>query len=535
LRLFVAALALPGVARAFEVGQAGRVDVTSTTQAGWHTDNGDGDGCNDDYGDLFERLNLVGSHGPFSLALRLDGSLFYSTPTPTAGPPACLAADLRDRYGRRILPEKISAGYNDGTTEVTLGDSYVQFGRGLALSLRKVDELGVDTTLQGGKAILRLGRVETTLVAGGTNIQNIDEATGRHADDPQDFVGGAHADVDVGRSVRLGAHGVVFAFADPVVADGSGGYQDRWIHWGPTFDAPRLFRNVGVYLELLEQRSTVAKTPVPPDTERTARQTAHAGYGTVTVSAGPATIIVEGKAYGSLQVVQPLWDVDHKKEFGPVQYTTPPTAERVLQQVNAQRDIWGGRTEMDWSFATWLSAFVNYGLFRDTSQVDTGGEAHIVHDPYAGVDVRWNDARSRVAANGGRRVGLVSDAVRTDTHADVDATQYVNRWLTVEARVQDLEVLEDQPGGDLSWREGTLQAGVKLRSTVGAAAIVDYTTNPTAGGKEWYPGGELDWTLGSSMIRLFAGGQRGGLKCVSGVCRVFPPFQGVKLIATLRF
>jgi len=28
---------------------------------------------------------------------------------------------------------------------------------------------------------------------------------------------------------------------------------------------------------------------------------------------------------------------------------------------------------------------------------------------------------------------------------------------------------------------------------------------------------------------------RGGLKCVSGVCRVLPPFEGVKLSATLRF
>ena len=38
-----------------------------------------------------------------------------------------------------------------------------------------------------------------------------------------------------------------------------------------------------------------------------------------------------------------------------------------------------------------------------------------------------------------------------------------------------------------------------------------------------------------SNIKLFVGQQRGGLKCISGVCRVFPPFEGARLELTLRF
>jgi len=46
----------------------------------------------------------------------------------------------------------------------------------------------------------------------------------------------------------------------------------------------------------------------------------------------------------------------------------------------------------------------------------------------------------------------------------------------------------------------------------------------------------VSWDItSSSSLRLFAGSARGGLRCVSGVCRVFPPFEGVKLTATLRF
>jgi len=48
--------------------------------------------------------------------------------------------------------------------------------------------------------------------------------------------------------------------------------------------------------------------------------------------------------------------------------------------------------------------------------------------------------------------------------------------------------------------------------------------------------GQVGWTFRQgTSIRVFAGGQRGGLRCVSGVCRVFPSFQGVKAEAVLRF
>jgi hypothetical protein len=38
-----------------------------------------------------------------------------------------------------------------------------------------------------------------------------------------------------------------------------------------------------------------------------------------------------------------------------------------------------------------------------------------------------------------------------------------------------------------------------------------------------------------SNIKVLVGEQRGGLKCVSGVCRVFPAFEGARAELTLRF
>ena len=37
------------------------------------------------------------------------------------------------------------------------------------------------------------------------------------------------------------------------------------------------------------------------------------------------------------------------------------------------------------------------------------------------------------------------------------------------------------------------------------------------------------------QLRLTAGTQRGGLKCVAGVCRIFPAFKGAKLEWVARY
>jgi hypothetical protein len=51
-----------------------------------------------------------------------------------------------------------------------------------------------------------------------------------------------------------------------------------------------------------------------------------------------------------------------------------------------------------------------------------------------------------------------------------------------------------------------------------------------------YVNGQLGYRLSSdSSLSLFVGQRRGALRCVGGVCRVFPPFEGAALDLTLRF
>jgi len=48
-------------------------------------------------------------------------------------------------------------------------------------------------------------------------------------------------------------------------------------------------------------------------------------------------------------------------------------------------------------------------------------------------------------------------------------------------------------------------------------------------------GSVLYWCTPESNVKLFGGQQRGGRKCTNGVCKVFPPSEGVRAELTMRF
>jgi hypothetical protein len=498
------------------------VDITATTTAGVHTDA-------DTYGELFGRLNAATRMDAWQLALRLDTATFVSPP----------ASAIADRY----TLEKASLGWSwrslpssaPASVEATVGDAYVSFGRGLALSLRKVDELGIDTTLRGANLSVHAGDLAATLAIGYANINNVDEATGTSTDDPYDLIAGLQAQVRLADRVNLGAYGAAVAFRDALGLLPGDRYADRSLQLGATIDAPRLTDHVGVYLEAMSQLVDTAPAPDDP--------VAFGLYGTATAYLGQATLLFEGKAYGALTPLRPSLDAP---AFDTVAYSSPPTVERVLQVIeNPQRDIAGGRLRADWSFSPALLAYVNYGLFRDWQGYADPATLDIrpgtIHDPYAGVEARWDDARSwAIASAGWRVVTLAGDGsgavVRGDAHAEIDVSQALDdRWsLTLHAVHQERKK-HDSPILDHEFREGTIDAGFRLRPWISVSGGLDYTTEPTQPRRD-YLHANLAWDITpSSSLRLFVGSARGGLKCVSGVCRIYPPFEGIKLTATLRF
>jgi hypothetical protein len=71
------------------------------------------------------------------------------------------------------------------------------------------------------------------------------------------------------------------------------------------------------------------------------------------------------------------------------------------------------------------------------------------------------------------------------------------------------------------------------------SAFYERTTDPVvvfmSGKKNWWAGQLEVRFAGGHSLRLFVGATKGSMKCAGGVCRLFPPFEGVRLEAFLRF
>lgn len=101
-------------------------------------------------------------------------------------------------------------------------------------------------------------------------------------------------------------------------------------------------------------------------------------------------------------------------------------------------------------------------------------------------------------------------------------------------------------GVSKDWVEGENYTGINIAPKWVFTQGFEYSTrdlppSTTFAGIKDYPawlylnvGGIYKFTKDSNL-RLFVGQQRGGLKCISGVCRIFPPFEGARMELTVRF
>jgi hypothetical protein len=91
-------------------------------------------------------------------------------------------------------------------------------------------------------------------------------------------------------------------------------------------------------------------------------------------------------------------------------------------------------------------------------------------------------------------------------------------------------------GPEDAWFEGQHLTGVEWAPHLSTAFGIEYDTRPGPGTPDTYFNGQVAWRFTSdTSVALFVGQRRGSLRCVGGVCRVFPPFEGARLDATLRF
>jgi hypothetical protein len=360
-------------------GQDVQLNVTDTSIVSQRFDKRENELPQDSgWGDWINRLDATLRWGSWTAGLRLDSSVFWRRPVDnpnfaslSPSDQASVLTDNESRYENSIYPAKLWVTYAAPGIEVTAGDAYVQFGRGLTLSMRKVDELGIDTTVRGAKIQVQKDPFALTLVAGFGNPSRVDEATGRTLFPTHDLVTGDRslavfgsdrlvgAEIQAGRGlpVTLSTHAVHFSRcapyhygaggnvatdfgADPgTVTFGTCNPTDTstWLQQighvppslaaseitmaGQSLEVPSLWGHGKLYFEAAAQQrhNDIALQNVHGD--------GNALYGALSVDADPVTATLEVKSNRNFYTVPASVDPNKAGEFSVVAYSFLPPAE----------------------------------------------------------------------------------------------------------------------------------------------------------------------------------------------------------------
>jgi hypothetical protein len=369
-------------ARGVDVGQARgqpvQLDVTETTTVVQHFDARTPPGepqpppqtfYDSGWGGWINRLNAALRWDRLTAGVRLDSFVYWRRPidNPAASqyPPANLPYDSESRYKTSIYPAKLWATYASPGVEVTAGDAYVQFGRGLTLSMRKLDELGIDTTVRGGKVQITRDPFALTAVAGFANPARVDDATGRalwvtSSTPPEAMFGSDRlvgVDVQAGRGlpVTLSTHVVRFSRCAPYAYEGHSVRSDfesdpmtvifgtcndtdvdAWLGYlnpvprglkahditmaGQSLEVPTLWGHGTLYVEVaVQHRDSRVR-------EQSAHPNGNAIYGALTVDHGPASTTLEVKSNRNFYTVAGSVN-SRASELALIAYSFLPPAE----------------------------------------------------------------------------------------------------------------------------------------------------------------------------------------------------------------
>ncbi len=160
---------------------------TNTSLLTWRRSNFDSIVADDNLLSFTERFDSQFTAPPWRLQVRLDaflpGLLAPNSPMGAALPPTlCYTGAMAmptcpGTLHWDVRLERVALSYAGEIVNFDVGDFYAAIGRGLVLSLRKVDPLGTDTTIRGANVQVELERFTLRGMIGYANPQNLDPLT----------------------------------------------------------------------------------------------------------------------------------------------------------------------------------------------------------------------------------------------------------------------------------------------------------------------------------------------------------------------
>ena len=446
-----------------------------------------------------------------------------------------------------VVSEKMFLTKSWDGVEVTVGDVYGSFGRGIALNIVKNTDIDVDTSLRGARVKMSSGDIDLTALSGLTNVQQISQ------DNPNQGIERGVADMITGAQLAhygLGpfqatAHGAMFTFGRQEDLG-----QEAIGRYGQELDAASggvgltLLGAAGVdwYLEGDLIRYFSAELADGDEDGLLG----HAIYGSAAAYPGKTTVLVEAKHTADTERLN-LFTSGENYEVSSV-----PTLEyeRVITEdgsaaVNSN-DVSGARVRVD--YAANPGVFVPYLAVTGLRDRDLGGlhfnqsPETVVH-PVAGL--QWFEGERVVQLNTGFRQDQRDDAAEgADRLAHLDGELHVpvGHGDAIELAVgvksfwwgnnlaQQADFLEMENA--LVWHRGDQWQFVLYQ---------DWSNNPLVNsegnlGEQLYGALEIKYEPRSTTeMRLFYGAYKAGIRCSGGQCRQLPGFEGARFAWTNRF
>jgi hypothetical protein len=365
---------------------------TNTSLLRYRGSNFDLNRHDDQFGSFTERLDIAATSAPWRLYLRVDGfSPFNHDRSCTEDEVSLCYLHSNYRPGSydtlgSSLPERLSLRYQRGDITAEAGDFYQVFGRGLALAFRKVDPIGLDTTLRGGRLEIDRGRLTARGFMGFSNPQNLDPISLSIFEDPRDLLGGGSLSARVGpdEDIELSGHVVHTTFE--ALSDQQ--RQDNIDVAGWRVELPSLLDGALTFygeMNILRRASRLGRAS-QDDSLPVSRTTNGRGvYVAAQLTRGRFTVLAEWKDYTHYLIAPTESSNSAPRDVARV-YSTAPSLERDDQRIFTNANTRGGRIRVDYTVAPspWIFTF-NTVMYGWAETADSLGHELDPWDPSHGL------------------------------------------------------------------------------------------------------------------------------------------------------
>lgn len=440
--------------------------------------------------------NVRAQFGKFQGELTFNNRFLISSPESDTDPFAVLKQDY-------IQIEKKALAATFGDFQVTLGDSYQELGRGIALSLNRNAPFGLDNTLEGVSLKYRPRGTDLMAFAGRINTWDLPLAVNA-VDNPlidrEMVLGGGSANLNLGESAKFGVHGF-YALTRPLE-------KTRYDRSFKTLGSSIAVDGINGSVDFYGEANLLIAT-----------RTANAGE--FELPRGTAT-------YGSLSWTPDSWNVKIElKDYRDYHFyfRRPPTLEEDIVETLNIDDVTAVRTLVEHRIPDTKTSFLTSFMAGEDRLLETKihhlvGGSKFQAGPTsweARAGYRWHPEKARLIH------GYLKSKIKTFPGQSLE--------LGYRKQISDTDLDLFPTRDDRNYFDVTYN--LNERFSIGGGFEYVPSNGDDVGTK--FFNGNVAYKTGNFNGRAFLGKTSGGPQCAGGVCRQVPSYEGVLLDLTVSF